>query len=128
MSMATWFPSTNAVNFSSARTTKRFPSSRCVSAIQIVCPRESTAETQPQPALLRLSAMISQYFMPAMIPQSSGRRWPVTIQCGENLPDGQRPVLSSVLAEFERTSQLEGTRNGKETRQNGQGSRRQEET
>ena len=40
------------------------PSSRCASAIQIVRPLESIAETQPklQPALLRLSAMISQYF------------------------------------------------------------------
>src|SRR5216684_6577154 len=56
--------SRNAVNFSSARTTKRFPSPRCASATKIVCPRESKAETQPQlqPALLRLSAMISQYF------------------------------------------------------------------
>src|SRR4026208_565856 len=35
--------STNAVNFSSARTTKRFPSPRCASAIQIVRPLESTA-------------------------------------------------------------------------------------
>ena len=33
---------------SSARTTKRFPSSRCASAIQIVRPLESIAETQPQ--------------------------------------------------------------------------------
>src|SRR5205809_1206529 len=51
--------SVKAVNFSSARTTKRFPSSRCASAIQIVRPRESTAETHPQlqPALLRLSAL-----------------------------------------------------------------------
>ena len=34
------------------------------SAIQVVRPLESIAETQPQlhPALLRLSAMISQYF------------------------------------------------------------------
>src|SRR5260370_26152590 len=57
--------STNAVSFSSARTMKRFPSPRCASAIQIVRPRESIAETQPQlqPALLRLSAMISQYFI-----------------------------------------------------------------
>src|SRR5947207_8750541 len=55
--------STNAVSFSSARTTKRFPS-RCASTIQIVRPLESIAETQPQvhPTLLRLSAMISQYF------------------------------------------------------------------
>src|SRR5215471_6240899 len=55
--------SRNAVSFSSARTTKRFPS-RCASAIQIVRPSRSTAEIQPklQPALLRLSAMISQYF------------------------------------------------------------------
>src|SRR5207244_9829390 len=41
---------------SSARTTKRFPS-RCASAVNIVRPRESTAETQPQlqPEALRLS-------------------------------------------------------------------------
>src|SRR5438876_6247452 len=56
--------STNAVNFSSARTTKRFPSSRCPSATKIVRPQESTIEAQHhvQAALLRLSAMISQYF------------------------------------------------------------------
>ena len=55
------------ISFSSACTTNRFPSSRCASAIQIVLPLESIAETQPQlqPALLRLSAMISQYFTAA---------------------------------------------------------------
>ena len=55
-------------NFSSARTTKRFSSPRRAPAIQIVRPRESTAETQPQlqPALLRLSAMISHYFMESL--------------------------------------------------------------
>jgi hypothetical protein len=49
--------SRNAVNFSSARTTNRFPSSRCASTVNIVRPLESTAETQPQlqPALLRLA-------------------------------------------------------------------------
>jgi hypothetical protein len=43
---------------------QRFLSPRCASAIQIVRPLESIAETQPQlnPALLRLSAMISQSF------------------------------------------------------------------
>src|SRR6266481_2228589 len=47
--------STNAVHFPSARTTKRIPSSRCASAIQIVRPLESIADTQPQlhNALLR---------------------------------------------------------------------------
>jgi hypothetical protein len=42
---------------------KRFPS-RCASAIQIIRPFESIAETQPklQPAFLRLSEIISQYF------------------------------------------------------------------
>src|SRR6266576_283148 len=56
--------SRNAVNFSSACTTKRRSSPRCASAIQIVRLLESIADTQPQlhPALLRLSAMISQYF------------------------------------------------------------------
>src|SRR3984893_11544950 len=55
----------NAVSISSARTTKRFPLPRCWSAIQIVRPLESIAETPPQlkPGLLRLSALISQYFM-----------------------------------------------------------------
>jgi hypothetical protein len=44
-----------------------FPSPRCASAIQIVLPSESMAETQPQlqPAWLSLSAMISQYFTAA---------------------------------------------------------------
>jgi hypothetical protein len=53
-----------AVNFSSARTIKRFPSPRCASVMKIVRPSRSTVATQPQlhPALLRLSAMISQYF------------------------------------------------------------------
>src|SRR5438874_1143133 len=48
----------------SARTTNRFPSPRCASATKIVRPLESKADSQPQlqPALLRLSAMISQYF------------------------------------------------------------------
>jgi hypothetical protein len=60
--------SRNAVSFSSARTTKRFPLSRCASAIQIVRPSRSIAETQPklQPALLRLSAIFSQYFTHAL--------------------------------------------------------------
>jgi hypothetical protein len=55
--------SRNAVNFSSARTMKRFPS-RCASAIQIVRHSVSTAKTQPKldPRFLRLLAMISQYF------------------------------------------------------------------
>jgi hypothetical protein len=46
--------SMNAVSFSSARTTKRFPS-RCASAIQMVRPSQSIAETQPklQPRFLR---------------------------------------------------------------------------
>ncbi len=46
---------------------ERLPSSQCASAIQIVRPLQSTAETQPQlqPALLRFSAMISQNFIGA---------------------------------------------------------------
>jgi hypothetical protein len=48
--------------FIRAHTTKRLPSPRCASTIQIVRPLELTVETQPQlnPALLRLLAMISQ--------------------------------------------------------------------
>ena len=43
--------------------------SRCAGATKIVRPLESTVATQPQlhPALLRLSAMISQYFFTAAI-------------------------------------------------------------
>src|SRR5437773_2619640 len=53
--------SRKAVSFSSAGTKKRFPSSRCASASQIVRPLESIAETQPQlqPALLRLRQLLS---------------------------------------------------------------------
>ena len=56
--------SANTVNFSSARTTTRFPSLRCGPEIQTVRPLESTVETQPKLQLrfLRLRAMISQYF------------------------------------------------------------------
>ena len=58
---------TKAVSFSSARTTKRFPSPSCASAIQIVRPLESIAEThaQLQPAFLRLSPMID--FCPSIV-------------------------------------------------------------
>src|SRR5713101_1970742 len=44
---------------------KRRLSPRCAPATEIVRPWESTVETQPQlqPALLSLSAIISQYFM-----------------------------------------------------------------
>ena len=55
---------------SSACTMKRLPSPRCASTIQIVRPSESRAETQPKlhPALLSLSAMISQYFTLRILP------------------------------------------------------------
>ena len=48
----------NAVSFSSARITKRFPSPRCTSAVKIVRPSKSTPVTQPplQQAVLRWSA------------------------------------------------------------------------
>jgi len=52
-----WFQSAHRANTRRDR--------RCASAIQIVRLSRSRAETQPQlhPALLSLSAMISQYFM-----------------------------------------------------------------
>src|SRR4030095_276280 len=79
--------SINAVNFSSPRPTKRFPLSRCASAIQVVRPRESIAATHPplHPALLRLSAMISQYrFTPGnphlyRCPRNQPRITPATV-------------------------------------------------
>ncbi len=60
-----WFSQRNAVSFSSACTTKCFPSPRCASAIHIVRPLRSTAYTQPQvhSALLRSSA-ISLHTLP----------------------------------------------------------------
>src|SRR5262245_43376869 len=56
--------STNAVSLSSACTTNRFPSQRWASATHIIRPSLVTADTQPQlhPALLRLSAIVSQEF------------------------------------------------------------------
>jgi hypothetical protein len=78
--------SINAVSFSSARTTNRFPSSRCASAIQIVRPLQSNANTQPQlhPAFWTLSAMISQSFI-----ESSRRK----LQA-----NGQKRLSASLLA------------------------------
>src|SRR5882762_4390926 len=57
--------------FGDATATKRLPSSRCASKIQIVRPLESIAEAQPQlqPDLLRLSAIISQYRFTAAFPR-----------------------------------------------------------
>ena len=47
MTVNTWRSnSTNALSFSSAWTIKRFPSPRCASEIQIVCPLESMADTR----------------------------------------------------------------------------------
>jgi hypothetical protein len=61
---------------------------RCASAIQIVLPLESIAETQPQlqPALLRLSAMISQYFIRGgtVSLSFSTRQWPSVIARDES--------------------------------------------
>src|SRR5262249_2827311 len=56
--------SRNAVSYTSARTMNRFPSPRCASAIQIVRPCVSIADTQPQlhPALLQLSPISSEAF------------------------------------------------------------------
>jgi hypothetical protein len=58
-----------AVSFSSARTTKRFPS-RCASTIQIVRPWNQSLRQSPNSnrPVLRLSAMISQYFFTAAKP------------------------------------------------------------
>src|SRR4030095_3435865 len=59
----------SAVSFSSEPATRRFPSSRCASTIQIVFPSRSTADTQPKlhPAFLRSSAIISQCFTSSWI-------------------------------------------------------------
>jgi hypothetical protein len=65
---------------------KCFPSPRRASTIQIVRPRESTAETQPQlhPALPRLSAMISQYVnkLRVRLRRSLSRHWISPRFCG----------------------------------------------
>ena len=52
--------SRNAVNFSSARTTKRFPSSRCASAIQIVRPLESSASPASGSTQVRVRSQPAQ--------------------------------------------------------------------
>jgi hypothetical protein len=77
--------STKAVSFSSACTTKRFPSSRCASATKIVRRLKSTVATQPQlqPALLRLSAMIFQLFTRRMKPTIA----PIVVRISVNSED-----------------------------------------
>jgi hypothetical protein len=66
---------------------KRFPSSRCASAIQIVRPAESTTDTQPQlqPALLRLLATSSQYFTNLSADSAGPTLFRADLQC--NRPD-----------------------------------------
>src|SRR6184192_1529147 len=54
--------STNAVNFSSACTTKRFPSLQCASAIQIVRPRSRT-QIALESFLIARRQMSDQYFI-----------------------------------------------------------------
>ncbi len=63
--------SRNADSISSDRTTNLFPSSRCVSATKMVLPLESIVAAQPQiqPALLSLSAIVSQYRFTAAFPR-----------------------------------------------------------
>jgi len=63
--------SKNAVSFSSARTMKRPAISRSAATTQNCRPSSFVLEIQPQlhPALLRLSAMISQYFTDSPIPE-----------------------------------------------------------
>jgi hypothetical protein len=91
--------SINAVSLSSACTTNRFPSSRCASAIQIVRPLESIAETQPQlqPALLRLSAMISQDFTQTIVS---------ILVCGRQAKRDSASKMPNDLAQFSPCSLL----------------------
>jgi hypothetical protein len=51
--------STNAVSFSSARTTKRFPSPRCASALQIVRWNQSLRRS---PTPIDVAQIVSDYF------------------------------------------------------------------
>ena len=92
--------SKNAAGMSSACTIKRLPSSRCASAIKIVCPLELIVATQPQlqPALLRLSAIISQYFNVPLV------------LLGSSLADAARPAsfraAFAVMAVFARITRV----------------------
>src|SRR5205809_7506473 len=60
--------SRNAVSFSSACTTKRFPLPRCASAIQIVRPLESTADrNRAGSRLLVLAESLEERIVPERI-------------------------------------------------------------
>ena len=66
--------STNAANFSSARTTKRFPSPRCASAIQIVVPRRCFRYSRGTfdhgwPCLLAMAFKFSAYVLLVRFPR-----------------------------------------------------------
>jgi hypothetical protein len=67
---------------------------RCAFATTIVCPLESTVETQPQlqPVLLRLSAMISQYFTRRILPLLVSTQQP---QKGSSEPGRASAINSS---------------------------------
>jgi hypothetical protein len=71
-----------AVSFSSARTTKRFPSSRCASAIHIVRPSQSSAEI-PAPITSGFAKIVGDDFPVLSLETRTGR-----IICGR---DGSFP-------------------------------------
>jgi hypothetical protein len=71
------------------------PSPRWVSAIQIVRPLESIAKTQHQlqPALLRLSAITSQFFIRVEVDDESPRVVPKMQQACQVRPAAHLPRL-----------------------------------
>ena len=80
--------SINAVSFSSAYPTKRFPSPRCASATKIVPPSKSTVETEPQSN--RLCEIVADTTVASQVisHQSQGRGAGVGrgLGVGEHLP------------------------------------------
>jgi len=76
--------SINAVSFSSERATKRFPSPRCASAIQIVRPLESIAEAQPKLQLEQM-ASLEKRSVPSPILSMFGAATQMEVELAEDL-------------------------------------------
>ena len=79
-----------------ACTTNHFPSSRCASAIQIVRPSESIAETQPklEPALLRSSVIVRSEILEQSITTTRGACLPPSVAASGQ---GRRHRTASAL-------------------------------
>jgi HSP20 family protein len=92
---------------------KRFPLPRCASTTKIVRPRESIAETQPQPALLALMDDVieddHEYLFKVDLPEMEKDDVKITIENGILYISGERKFEKEEKKKFHRLERFFGT-------------------